>query len=321
MWGHASPCGCPLCRSLTRCLSLIREGINLPEFYGRVTDRVRLLEGALRDDLGLLGIGETPTGIPIAPGVPLPQAPALRPAAPQAPPAPEAPTLSKAAAPVTKGPTPESLQTTPKYPPPERKGVEDPGQDLLEVKQEKDGRAEEKKEAVANPLAEEEKGSPKVKDSKRRKSRSRRRREKKKRKHSRSSKTGDSPTRASSSRRKRKEKEPETPRKEEVVEAAEEEGQEKKGEKPPSPKEGESKGGGERSREPVPEPEGDPPPHLLVGNSSGSSGHREQGTGWRGTIPYSNHPRWTKGVNKGLTKRAKQELFGRKYDRYYEGRR
>jgi hypothetical protein len=32
---------------------------------------------------------------------------------------------------------------------------------------------------------------------------------------------------------------------------------------------------------------------------------------WRGPIPYSDHPRWSEGQNKGPTKRAKQEVFNR----------
>ena len=39
---------------------------------------------------------------------------------------------------------------------------------------------------------------------------------------------------------------------------------------------------------------------------------REQGKGWRGSVPYSSHPRWTHSKNKGIVKRAKQELFNRK---------
>lgn len=37
-----------------------------------------------------------------------------------------------------------------------------------------------------------------------------------------------------------------------------------------------------------------------------------QGPGWVGRVPYSNHPRWWAGKNKGVTRRAKQELFNRR---------
>ena len=37
-----------------------------------------------------------------------------------------------------------------------------------------------------------------------------------------------------------------------------------------------------------------------------------QGPGWIGRVPYSNHPRWWAGKNKGVTRRAKQELFNRR---------
>ena len=53
-----------------------------------------------------------------------------------------------------------------------------------------------------------------------------------------------------------------------------------------------------------PEP-GYPPPGI----------HRHQGRGWRGVIPYSDHPRWKTSKNKAIVKRAKQELFDRQRDR------
>ena len=37
-----------------------------------------------------------------------------------------------------------------------------------------------------------------------------------------------------------------------------------------------------------------------------------QGKGWQGRVPYSHHPRWTESTNKGVTKRAKQELYERR---------
>ena len=64
-----------------------------------------------------------------------------------------------------------------------------------------------------------------------------------------------------------------------------------------------------------PEPEG-PPPGRSFGDRRPAepSGH-PRGTGWRGPIPRSNHPRWTSGTNKGITKRAKQERFNRRRGR------
>ena len=54
-----------------------------------------------------------------------------------------------------------------------------------------------------------------------------------------------------------------------------------------------------------------PPPERSSG-SKGKSKGKPQGSGWRGRVPYSSHPRWTQGTNKGITKRAKQELKERK---------
>ena len=59
-----------------------------------------------------------------------------------------------------------------------------------------------------------------------------------------------------------------------------------------------------------------PPPRTPPFQPGGGRG-AEQGTGWRGSIPYSHHPRWTEATNKGITKRAKQELHERKQ---YRGR-
>ena len=54
-----------------------------------------------------------------------------------------------------------------------------------------------------------------------------------------------------------------------------------------------------------------PPPRAPpVQPGRGRGG--EQGKGWRGSVPYSHHPRWTESTNKGITKRAKQELHDRK---------
>ena len=54
-----------------------------------------------------------------------------------------------------------------------------------------------------------------------------------------------------------------------------------------------------------------PPPRATSSHPGGGRGSG-QGKGWRGAIPYSHHPRWTEGTNKGVTKRAKQEIFERK---------
>ena len=77
-----------------------------------------------------------------------------------------------------------------------------------------------------------------------------------------------------------------------------------------SRRKGEGQASGSRGELPrVPRPPSHSPPGRFQG------GRRDnRSSGWRGPVPYSNHPRWggwgTK--NKGITKRAKQELWGRR---------
>ena len=60
-------------------------------------------------------------------------------------------------------------------------------------------------------------------------------------------------------------------------------------------------------------PDHPPPRTSLIPPATGRGVDR--GQGWRGPIPYSSHPRWSEGTNKGVTKRAKQELYDRKQSR------
>ena len=62
-------------------------------------------------------------------------------------------------------------------------------------------------------------------------------------------------------------------------------------------------------------PDHPPPRESLIPPAAGRD--KLPGSGWRGPVPYSNHPRWSEGTNKGVTKRAKQELYDRKN---YRGR-
>ena len=57
-------------------------------------------------------------------------------------------------------------------------------------------------------------------------------------------------------------------------------------------------------------PDHPPPRETLIPPAAGRD--KLPGSGWRGPVPYSNHPRWSEGTNKGVTKRAKQELYDRK---------
>ena len=57
-------------------------------------------------------------------------------------------------------------------------------------------------------------------------------------------------------------------------------------------------------------PDHPPPRESFIPPAAGRD--KLPGSGWRGPVPYSNHPRWSEGTNKGVTKRAKQELYDRK---------
>ena len=66
MWGHAASCGCPICLSLPRIFTVIREGSELPTFVGCAGVRLRITEGELRDEVArgraALGPGPPPPG-------------------------------------------------------------------------------------------------------------------------------------------------------------------------------------------------------------------------------------------------------------------
>ena len=53
--------------------------------------------------------------------------------------------------------------------------------------------------------------------------------------------------------------------------------------------------------------------HQSRGDRPQQGGKYPQGRGWQGNVPYSDHPRWREGKNKGITKRAKQERYHRRY--------
>ena len=54
MWGHLPTCECGLCNSLVRVCHVIAAGGPFVAFGPRAADRVRLLEGELRDLLSLV---------------------------------------------------------------------------------------------------------------------------------------------------------------------------------------------------------------------------------------------------------------------------
>lgn len=112
MWGHPDGCGCPVCTSFRRLGPLIREGTRLPGFILIVGDKLRVLEGEVRDllqrphapgppDFPVPVRGEfTPSAIPeeelnpaFAKGAVTPPAPRTDPSSPPKPPAQEVPQL------------------------------------------------------------------------------------------------------------------------------------------------------------------------------------------------------------------------------------
>ena len=59
-----------------------------------------------------------------------------------------------------------------------------------------------------------------------------------------------------------------------------------------------------------------PPPHPPPAPARDSSPPpiaRGRGRGWIGPVPWSTHPRWYTGKNKGITRRAKQEKFNNRW--------
>lgn len=73
MWGHSPKCECPVCATLPRIFSLIESGSQLPGFVPIWGDRLRVIEGELRDHVERAGRPPL-VGLPVLPppGVGLP---------------------------------------------------------------------------------------------------------------------------------------------------------------------------------------------------------------------------------------------------------
>ena len=303
MWGHSLGCGCAICHSLPRLFDLISQGSRYPGFVGVAGERVRLLESEVRDLLaGQLG------AVPRAASVASPAAPLPPPPAPQ-------PSVPKAQGPlVWRRPleaverrdrgagrdlnAKDTLEVYPKGGPGAVFGKAEPGS--FEVKEEV---GNEDKGPVAEAVEEpKEKKKDKKKDKKRReksRSESKGRKRKRSRSEEREVQKGSSKDkRLRRSERSRSEKgEEESPRK------REERGRERREDSEDHKREESQKPESKRPRE----PERSPPKERREDWRG-----RTQGRGWRGEIPYSNHPRWTQSKNKGIVKRAKQELHNRR---------
>ena len=307
MWGHRGGCPCVICITLPRVCELIAVNSGLQGFLNTAGSRLRVLETELRDDVTRLGgqqqgsslAPNTGTSASAAAGVPDPQGQAL----------------PATAAHETSGqgghhfPAPRTkldlkAKAVPPPPPPSLSSVS--------VKQEpKEGSPSISK----GPLADVEES---VEEEARERERSRERKDRRSRKE----------RKAEEKASKKRDRRSRTPRREKATKSPETRGDTRS----PSPrgKERKSREGRATSsgRSPIsrkdsvgsPRPPNYPPPGRVSERGedrAGPSSRPAQGPGWRGPLPFSSHPRWLRGKNKGVVKRAKQE---RHQQRRREGR-
>ena len=284
MWGHFDTCNCPICTSLRRPFPVIHLGTPYPNFVRLAGTQLRVVEGEVRDISSYVssqkGSGSTPSdqgAVPV-------------PAAPAAATSPEG-SLEKKEEPhgsekkdsqPKEAPQPkESLQELYPKSKPAAKEIEPAKAVKVEPK-------DSPQSLVDVHVIEEENKKERAQSSgtKRKKSRSRKRhssRSRRDRKDKRRSRTR--------SRSRRRRGGSHSPR---------------------------SSGGRDRKRRdnsplrprtpdhpPGPRRPPGPPPHSS----------QRQGRGWVGPVPYSNHPRWTQGENKGQVQRAKQERYNQRQSR------
>ena len=288
LWGHRTDCTCPICRSVARIFLLVREGSQHPGFIAPASERFRVLESELRDIL-LSFDCRVDILRPLPEVLPLPVL---------------------GASPAGSQPAAEGVRVEPRESEtPRNSGKGLPGVAPKAKAEGNFGKAE-PGEIQTKVEAEEDKGGAvhEVEDLEEKKEKSKRGREKE-RKRSRS-------RRKSKERRRLEQGEGKERKKRRGEESEEEKKSTGKGEET-SPS-GKKDRGEERTpdrRETAersvsvkrkgPKPPGHPP-HW----------HRESGarsSGWRGHIPYSDHPRWYKSVNKGIVKRAKQERWNSRF--------
>ena len=298
MWGHPTSCTCPLCHSLNRVFLLLREGEPLPVFGPLACGHVRVLEAELRDALAF-SVSHGRAVPPRAPpeGQPPPseelQPGALPARPPGATPPPEGPASAHPAPPDPER-EPSGSCLYPKSKPAEPARASEEIRLKVERTSSPEGLVEaeavdKEPSSAAKPHRErgeskdKEKAKKKKKDKRRTRSRSRRR-EKPRGEHR-------SPRSRSGKRRSRGDRRS-------YESARSVRGRERKV-RPAEP------------RSPL-RPRSPPFPPRPRSPSRPPPGYRTpQGRGWIGPIPYSNHPRWSEGTNKGLTKRAKQEYHNR----------
>lgn len=310
LWGHTTDCGCPVCRSLNRIFPLVSAGSDTPGFLQRTGDRLRVLEGELRDEVGPLLLARVP-GQPFkcfGPSILERQSGGK--GAPPEPAELQGPTGEPLLPAFVKGAaTPPAPNTGPLSPP-------------KPVKEEAAREAEESKDPIA------EVGK---KDAERDRKRRRRRREDKGKQKKRSKRTSSSeserepdppaeeepPNRVSPKASKR-ERSP-LPRPRGVEEPPKRKRERSSSSSPCRPRaKGDKrsptpKGGKEKKAHPREEDKSwvrSDPQERYPGTTAAPKAYNSF---WRGEVPVSDHPRWKQGRKKGITKVIKQELRARNH--------
>lgn len=268
MWGHPPGCRCPVCASLGRCFALLSQGWAYSGFGQLASQQVRGLEGELRDLVALCE-GQGRYAPPRTGESAAPQAPAPVSQVPSEPPGP--PAVGESTASLSQA-SKEASTAEEQCLVPKSKPASPPRTTKEAVKVEPldspDNLVDTKEGA-----AEKERAA-----SSGRKARSRSR----KRRSSSSPETRKAKRRSRSGRRRRDKGEEESP--------TGHRGREKR----------------RRSKSPL-RPRSPPYPPGPRSPSGPPPSSRNQGRGWTGPIPYSDHPRWYSGANKGIVKKAKQE--------------
>ena len=304
LWGHSYGCNCLVCCTLRRVFHICAESTPVPGFIDFAGRRLREVEADLRDFVGsqntprsFPGGAAPPEGIPgPLPGPPVAKAPVFVPP----PPAPLSWRPDK--------PVPV-LQLGVKAKLPEAPGR---GPENTEVKEERSERSQDKG-PVQDLEAKDIDKSPVIGENHKEKHK------KKEKKHR------HKEERAQSSKARKVSSSPSPTRKEARKERSKSSGRKRAYRSPEKGVESSPKGKEKKRRHEEPEgeavrssvvprtPSHSPPTRRR--QEEPDSRVKGKGKGWKGDIPRSNHPRWTHGTNKGVTKRAKQELYHRRRKR------
>ena len=299
MWSHASTCACSICTTFHRIFALVSEGSGIPNFIPLAGRHVRVLEGELRDTLeGLLGQGRRE---PPSAATEVPPPPAAQPQAPPEPPvpAPKRESSASASQPPARGAPgiflyPKSKPTEPG----KAAGEVEPKvpEALVEPEESSPKKAEEAEKPKDTNESSGKTKSPVIDVEKKKKHKERRR------------------TRSRSRRRRRETEEVRSPKR---GEEARRSANRSRGRSHRSSRGREKKARPSADRRSPLRPKSPPYPPGPRSPSRPPPGHSEaRGSGWRGVVPYSSHPRWTESKNKGVTKRAKQELYNQRRSGY-----